>query len=226
MAFTVLRVTLEVVLYAPVLASTSALAEERYALVIGNGAYENIYPLPNPPNDVRIVSQALEAVGFKVMTLVDADKETMDEATNAFVTDLDKYCENTVGVIYYAGHGVPYQGENWLIPINSKIKQATHLKYRTMSANYVLGLMEAARNATDILILDACRNSPYRGFSLSGTRAVSQVMSRMEIAPGGSFIAYSTARPGRWPTTAAGTTALSRKRSPMRSLPRVSRLVT
>ncbi len=89
-----------------------------------------------------------------------------------------------------------YQGENWLIPVGAEIKQATHLKYRTLSANYVLGLMEAARNATDILILDACRNSPFRGFSLSGTRAVSQGMSRMEIAPSGSYIAYSTA-PGR-----------------------------
>ena len=57
--------------------------------------------------------------------------------------------------------------------------------------------MEGARNATDILVLDACRNSPFRSFSLSGTRAVTVGMRRME-APVGSFIAYSTA-PGMVP---------------------------
>ncbi len=188
--------TLVISLYVLTFVAAPALTEERFALVIGNGAYAGIDPLPNPPNDGRIVSQALEAVGFKVTTLIDADFETMDVATNEFATDLDNAGENTVGIFYYAGHGVTYRGENWLIPIGSEIKQATHLKYRTISANYVLELMEAARNATDIMILDACRNSPYRGFSLSGTRAVAAGMSRMQIAPTGSFIAYSTA-PGK-----------------------------
>ena len=188
--------TLVISLYVLTFVAAPALTEERFALVIGNGAYAGIDPLPNPPNDGRIVSQALEAVGFNVTTLIDADYETMDVAINEFATDLDNAGENTVGIFYYAGHGVHYRGENWLIPVGSDIKQATHLKYRTVSANYVLELMEAARNATDIMILDACRNSPFRGFSLSGTRAVAAGMSRMDIAPTGSFIAYSTA-PGK-----------------------------
>ncbi len=167
--------------------------ERRFALVIGNGAYKGIDPLRNPPRDVVLVSQALESAGFKVTTLIDSDMESMDEAVNKFVDALDEAGDNTVGLFYYAGHGVSYSGANWLIPIDAEISRATHLKHRTLSANYVLELMEEAQNATDIMILDACRNSPYRGFSLSGTRAVTQGMRRMEIAPAGSFIAYSTA---------------------------------
>ena len=170
----------------------SALAADRLALVIGNGKYVNIDPLPNPPNDVELVSKALQDVGFKVTLLVNADRRTMDRATKKFASELDDAGRNAVGVFYFAGHGVSYEGENWLLPVGAEITQGADIEYETMSANKVLKLMEGARNATDILILDACRNSPFRSFSLSGTRAVSSGMSRMD-APAGSFIAYSTA---------------------------------
>ena len=168
-------------------------AQDRLALVIGNGKYTHIDPLANPPNDVVLVSRALEKVGFKVTLIVDADKREMIDSARKFADTLDDSGKNTVGVFYYAGHGVSYRGENWLIPVGADIKQGTDIEYDTLSANRVLRMMEDARNATDIMILDACRNSPFRNFSLSGTRAVAGGMSRMEIAPTGSFIAYSTA---------------------------------
>lgn len=168
-------------------------AQDRLALVIGNGKYTHIDPLANPPNDVVLVSKALEKVGFKVTLLVDADKREMIDSARKFADMLDDSGKNTVGVFYYAGHGVSYRGENWLIPVGADIKQGTDIEYDTLSANRVLRMMEDARNATDIMILDACRNSPFRNFSLSGTRAVAGGMSRMDIAPTGSFIAYSTA---------------------------------
>ena len=167
-------------------------AQDRHALVIGNGKYANIDPLPNPPNDVELVSKALEDVGFQVTLLVNADRRTMDRAAKKFATDLDDAGRNAVGVFYFAGHGVSYEGENWLLPVGAEITQGADIEYETISANKILKLMEGARNATDILILDACRNNPFRGFSLSGTRAVSRGMGRMD-APTGSFIAYSTA---------------------------------
>ena len=167
-------------------------AADRYALVIGNGKYTSVDPLPNPPNDVRLVSEALKKVGFEVTLLVDADKRKMDRAARQFARELDEAGKNAVGVFYFAGHGVSYEGENWLLPVGVDIKEGVDIEYEAFSANKILKLMENARNATDILILDACRNSPFRGFSLSGTRAVSRGMSRMD-APQGSFIAYSTA---------------------------------
>lgn len=180
------------VLILAMLLPLSAVAAERFALVIGNGNYVKVDPLPNPPNDASLVSEALKSVGFEVTLLVNADKRTMDQATKKFAGVLDEAGRNAVGVFYFAGHGVSYEGENWLLPVGADITQGADIEYETLSANKVLKLMEGARNATDILILDACRNSPFRGFSLSGTRAVSTGMSRMD-APAGSFIAYSTA---------------------------------
>ncbi len=167
-------------------------AQDRFALIIGNGNYVNVDPLPNPPYDVELVSDALKQVGFEVTLLKDADRRTMDRAAKKFATQLDDAGQNTVGVFYYAGHGVSYDGENWLLPVGVEITHGADIEYETISANKILSLMESARNATDILILDACRNSPFRGFSLSGTRAVSRGMSEMK-APRGSYIAYSTA---------------------------------
>ncbi len=167
-------------------------AQDRYALVIGNGKYSNVDPLPNPPNDVELIADALRRVGFDVTLLKDADRRTMDRAAKDFARKLDDAGENTVGVFYYAGHGVSYDGQNWLLPVGVEITHGADIEYETISANKILSLMESARNATDIMILDACRNSPFRGFSLSGTRAVSRGMSEMK-APRGSYIAYSTA---------------------------------
>lgn len=187
-----LRSSFGIIFIVLMLSNSSALAEQRYALVVGNGAYENIDPLANPPNDVRLISETLEAVGFEVTLLVDANKRQMDDAAREFARALDDAGRNTVGLFYFAGHGVSYEGENWLIPVGADIKEGVDIEYATVSANKVLKLMEGARNATDILILDACRNSPFPGFSLSGTRAVTRGMSRMD-APAGSYIAYSTA---------------------------------
>lgn len=184
--------TPKIALCALVLIPLMSGAQDRHALVIGNGKYSNVDPLPNPANDVELVADALEKVGFKVTLLKNADRRTMDRAAKKFAMDLDDAGRNTVGVFYFAGHGVSYEGENWLLPVGVDITQGADIEYETISANKILNLMEGARNATDILILDACRNSPFRGFSLSGTRAVTRGMSKMD-APKGSYIAYSTA---------------------------------
>lgn len=186
------RSTLIIVLCTLALTATAVRAEQRYALVIGNGSYQSIDPLPNPPNDVRLIAERLLAVDFEVTLLVDANMREMDVAAREFARALDDAGKNTVGLFYFAGHGVTYNGQNWLIPVGADIREGIDIEYGTMSANKVLGLMESARNNTDILILDACRNSPFRSFSLSGTRAISVGMKRMD-APAGSFIAYSTA---------------------------------
>ncbi len=185
-----------------VLGPITAMGAERYALVIGNGAYEYIDALGNPPNDVRLVAERLRGVGFEVALIVNGNKRQMDDAARQFARQLDDAGRNAVGLFYFAGHGVAYQGENWLIPVSANIREAVDIEYETLSANKILGLMESARNATDIVILDACRNSPFRSFSLSGTRAISVGMRRMD-APAGSFIAYSTA-PGQVAYDGAG----------------------
>jgi uncharacterized caspase-like protein len=98
-----------------------------------------------------------------------------------------------VGLFYYAGHAVQHEGENYLIPLDAlqAVSAPEHLKHKTVSAGYVLGVMEDAGNGLNIVILDACRDNPFQGFSRSLTRG----LARMPDA-NGVLIAYSTS-PGK-----------------------------
>ena len=54
-------------------------AEQRIALVIGNGRYE-VGPLRNPVNDARAMAGKLETLGFEVIALENATQRDMKRA--------------------------------------------------------------------------------------------------------------------------------------------------
>jgi hypothetical protein len=103
---------------------------QRVALVIGNGAYHK-EPLPNPPNDSDDMAMVLKQVGFEVMVLKDGSLKKMKKAIQQFGEKLKK---GGVGLFYFAGHGVQYQGENYLFPIGAmrSVTVAEHLPYETL----------------------------------------------------------------------------------------------
>ncbi|MEI7840108.1 MAG: DUF1566 domain-containing protein, partial [Methylococcaceae bacterium] len=88
------------------------------------------------------------------------------------------------------GHGVQADGVNYLIPIDANIKSKVDLKYNAYDVNYFLDEMENAENPVNIVILDACRNNPYKGVrSISGGLANADAPTSAQ----GSLIAYATA---------------------------------
>lgn len=172
-------------------------AETRIALVIGNGDYWDL-PLRNPANDARLMGETLRGLGFEVTTLVDLDQNAMKQAILDFGEKLERDYKNTVGLFYYAGHGVQVNGTNYLIPIDAKIRREADVEVVAVNANWVLGQMEFAGNPLNIVVLDACRNNPYqRSFRNSQTG-----LARMS-APRGTMIAYAT-RPGDVSSDGAG----------------------
>jgi len=167
---------------------------QRVALVIGNGAYHKA-PLPNPPNDSDDMATVLEQVGFEVMVLKDASLKKMKKAIQQFGEKLKK---GGVGLFYFAGHGVQYQGENYLFPIGAmqSVTVAEHLPYETLRVGYLLATMEGARNNLNVVILDACRNNPFARSLFIGRGAPNpDGLALMEV-PSGTLIAYAT-RPNK-----------------------------
>ena len=76
--FPIPMLILPALLLALMLAAPAALAEPRLALVIGNSAYgDELGRLPNPANDAKLMSKALENVGFETVTLIDADQKQL-----------------------------------------------------------------------------------------------------------------------------------------------------
>jgi tetratricopeptide (TPR) repeat protein len=160
----------------------------RIALVIGMTAYANVPPLRNPASDARAVADAFRRLGFaEVIEREDLTRAGLEEVLKDFG---DKAGEADWAVIYYAGHGVEMNGENYLVPVDAKLARPDHIEDETVTVRRVLSKAEAARKLR-MVILDACRNSPFRMASADGrSRAIGRGLSPLEPA-GGVLVAFA-----------------------------------
>ncbi len=168
--------------------SAAASADNRLALVIGNSGYKNS-PLVNPTNDATLMTGTLKAAGFSVTRLIDADQRTMKRALLNFSRRLRE--TGAVGLFYFAGHAVQVRNKNYLIPLDANIRDESELDMEAIDVTAFLATMERSSNAFNIVILDACRNNPFR----ETFREPLDGLAKVE-APRGSFVAYSTS-PGK-----------------------------
>ncbi len=159
-------------------------AEHRLALVIGNANYRNA-PLTNPVNDARLMETVLLQAGFQV---IKAENASLRE-TRRLVRDFGDRLKQRggVGLFYFAGHGVQVKGENYLVSIDSDIRNEDEVAEDALNAQLVLEKMQSAGNRVNLVILDACRNNPFAVRS----RASGMGLATMS-APSGSMVAYST----------------------------------
>ncbi|MCK5658900.1 MAG: caspase family protein, partial [Alphaproteobacteria bacterium] len=158
--------------------------EDRIALVIGNSDYK-IGPLANPANDASDMANSLRKCGFTVIKNINCSRQQMRRVIREFG---EKIRNGGVGLFYYAGHGLQVNGENYLVPVDANITVEYEVEDECVKASSVLRAMEDAGNRLNIVILDACRNNPFKRSFRSGARG----LARMD-APAGSLIAYSTA---------------------------------
>lgn len=159
---------------------------DRIALVIGNGDYEGMGKLANPTNDAEDMGETLSILGFDVEVVTDAGLEKMEEAVLRFRDKLAEAPES-VGVFFYAGHGVQSGGENYLIPVDARINSESLLRARAVPLQFVLDSLKEAHNKVNIVILDACRDNPF-----SWARSSSRGLAVVSQQPPGSIVVYST----------------------------------
>ena len=171
-----------------------AVTEERIALVIGNAAYRND-PLDNPVNDARLIAKSLQQSGFAVTLRENLDRTGLLNALREFGQRLN---ENTIAVLYYAGHGLQLRDHNYLMPVDADIRSEDEIPISGMDLSFILGRMSHARSRVNIVILDACRNNPFAG----KTVPVAQGLAQMD-APVGTLLAFATA-PGKLAADSGG----------------------
>ena len=167
-----------------------ATAARRIALVIGNSNYQFANALPNPVHDATLLAGVLQGQGFEVTRVMDADQRAMKRALSDFAARLQSAGADSVALVYYAGHGVQFHGANYLIPVDAKLDTEAQLEIETFNADTIMQAIGAAGSKLNIVILDACRNSPFRSF-----RAVTRGLAAID-APQGTLVAFSTA-PGQ-----------------------------
>lgn len=130
----------------------------RVALVIGNGEYETLDVLPNPPRDAAALAEALWNAGFEVIELIDADREQM---INGIATFANRLRPGAEAVFYYAGHGIAVDNVNYLIPVATPVLSEAQISGAGIAARTVLQTMEQSGADFSVIILDACRNNPF-----------------------------------------------------------------
>jgi len=164
--------------------------ERRLALVIGNASYK-VSPLDNPANDANDVAESLKKFGFQTTLVRNATLGQMREATRKFA---DQLPSADVALIYFAGHGIESNRNNYMIPVNADLKFEYELADQGYDAGIWLEMLASIKSnnvdRVNIVILDACRNN-----SLIGSRNLGRGLGKMD-APSGTFLAYSTA-PGK-----------------------------
>lgn len=180
------------ILLVHMLMSATAVAGERLALVIGNGAYANAPRLANPANDAADIARSLRSIGFEIVEGRDLDKRSMEQKIVEFGHRLDGA---SLALFFYAGHGLQVNGQNYLVPIDAKLQRAGDLSFETINVNQVLAQMEADKRV-NLVFLDACRDNPLaRSFarSLGDTRSanVGRGLASIQSAVG-TMIAYAT----------------------------------
>lgn len=162
--------------------------EKKTALVIGNGAYKN-GPLKNAVNDALDMAATLSEKGFTVILKQNASRTDMRDAIREFSNEIK---DGGVGLFYYSGHGLQVEGVNYLVPIDANIEMKAEVAEECISASTVLRVMEYSNNRINVIILDACRNSPFRSFSRSDEKGITK-MDPPKGAKQGSIIAFATA---------------------------------
>ncbi len=168
--------------------SGPAWAEARIALVIGNSGYTAVEPLDNAGNDAELMAQSLEQVGFDVTLVRNASQVDLKLSVAAFGRDLRAAGKDAVGLFYYAGHGVQSFGANYLLPVDASLTVAADLDLVGLEAASVLRQMASARNRTNIVILDACRNNPFTDIPDFNDNGLAEMK-----APTGTYLSYATA---------------------------------
>ena len=165
---------------------------QRFALVIGNSDYRHVDSLPNTAHDASDIAQKLSDIGYTVDLRLNSDLAGMGASISAWIRRLSSDRANE-GFFWYAGHGIQAAGENYLLPVDINAEDEAGIVYGSYPlGRLLLSLEQTARNKLNVVVLDACRDNPFKNLP-GGTRGLSRGFVTVEHPPQDIFVMFSTA---------------------------------
>ena len=162
---------------AALLFAASGAEAQKVALIIGNAGYLNTSPLENADDDANLVAEAAKKAGFDDVTIA------LDQSVDDFRLTLRRFREKADGadiaLVYYAGHGLEGQGENWLVPTDAELNSSFDLPFETINLNRLMETVAGAQ--VRVVVLDACRNNPFVNSWRAGSRAVTRGLAGIDV---------------------------------------------
>lgn len=168
----------------------AALAENRLALVIGESAYRSVTPLPNPANDAKAMARLLSDSGFDVTAAADLSQNDMRKDVSDFAAKVATKGPDTVALVFYAGHGLQVDGENYLVPVDVDPRREADIPLQAVRLNDLLNTLNSVPGKMRILLLDACRNNPFP--AITGSTGHGLALVDTKTGGPGTFLSYST----------------------------------
>src|SRR6202051_4100852 len=171
-----------------ILASTlgqhaSQAAEQRFALVIGKDEYKAA-KLATSANDAGLVADALQSAGFTVTGARNLDQATRRESFREFTGRVSAAGPDAVALVYLAGIGLQFNGENYFVPVDADIQRDVDVPLQAIRVSDFTQPLASLPGRVKIVILDAARQNPFGGGNqpLAGGLALVEPMRSMAIA--------------------------------------------
>jgi uncharacterized caspase-like protein len=128
--------------------------EKKLAILCANAEYQHQESLKNPVNDIALIGQSLETLGFDTKQLINFTKIDFENFITALSDEVTSY--NQI-VFVYAGHGFYANGTHYLSSVESEINQFGDLEEKAIRFDFVDFSLKGKDNPTRIFILDSCR---------------------------------------------------------------------
>jgi len=170
---------------------------KRVALIIGNGNYQTVDKLKNPAHDAEDVEKRLKRFGFTTQLVTDATNQELDRALKTFQNLL---ASAEVALVFFAGHGLQIADENFLIAVDSDLQDEISARHSSLPLNRVIETLEHGKATTNIVMLDACRDNPYK---TPWARSSAKKGLAPVYVPRGTLLAYATS-PGQYASDGKG----------------------
>ncbi len=135
-------------------------AEVRFALVIGNDQYQ-AGTLATPANDAGLIADALGAAGFTVTGARNLDQATLRETFREFLGQVSAAGPDAVALVYLAGYGLQFEGENYFVPVDADIQRDVDVPLQAIRISDFTQPLAALPGHVKIVILDAARQNPF-----------------------------------------------------------------
>ncbi|WGR74126.1 MULTISPECIES: caspase family protein [unclassified Bradyrhizobium] len=177
-------------IFAAFFACAPAQAEKRVAPVIGNSAYKSAPKLGNPVNDATLVGGMFRRAGFDSVDIkLDLNASEMRRMLREFA---GRTRDADMAVIYYAGHGIELDGNNYLIPTDAALETDGDVLDETVPVERALFAVEPAKQLR-LIILDACRDNPFAKTMKRtlASRAIGRGLAKVEPTSPNTMIAFA-----------------------------------
>jgi uncharacterized caspase-like protein len=128
--------------------------------------------------------------GFDV---VDSKLDLGNTAMRRAVREFTGIARNAdIAVVYYAGHGIEFDGSNYLIPVDAELASDVDVDDETISLDRIMRMLDPVKRLR-LVILDACRENPFakKMTRTVASRSVGRGLAKIEVTTTDTLVAFA-----------------------------------